>query len=160
MLDQQDYRCRVTPFLTTNFQIFPGFTHKDSSPLIMGPSGSIFVYSGGVLMKISDDLSSAKKVMSVREELWLTEGDEGTPQFPEVCSVIGVHDGYLYRVLIRTDYREEVILRRLKCEDSLRRPRSLLRENAPVIWPGITDGRILVDPRRDAGDTGVYPLVN
>lgn len=122
-----------------------GFTHKDSSPLIMGPAGSIFVYSGGVLMKISDDLSSAKKVMSVREELWLTERDEGTPQFPEVCSVIGVHDGYLYRVLIRTDWREEVILRRLKCEDSLRQPRSVLRERAPMMWPAITDGRILVD---------------
>ena len=34
---------------------------------------------GGVLMKISDDLSSAKKVMSVREELWLTERTLAVP---------------------------------------------------------------------------------
>lgn len=38
-------------------------------------------------------------------------------------------------------------------QDSLRQPRSVLRERAPMMWPAITDGRILVDPWRKLGKT-------
>ncbi|CAK9032068.1 Uncharacterized protein SCF082_LOCUS19908 [Durusdinium trenchii] len=121
-----------------------GIVRKDSSPLIVGGAGRIFVYSGGVLMKLAEDLSVAEKVTSVREELWMIDGDEGTPQFPDVCAVVGIHDGYLYRILCRTDYREEVILRRLKCQDTLRQGRSAVRRRAPMIWPMLTQDKVLV----------------
>ncbi|CAJ1338693.1 unnamed protein product [Effrenium voratum] len=121
-----------------------GMVVRDSHPLITGPNGAVFVYSGGVLISLSAD--SVKKVTSMREELWMTDNDEGTPQYPCIGDVIGVHDNYVYRCLVRTDYREEVILRRLRCEDFLRRPRSELRARAPSIWPSLMQNRELERP--------------
>lgn len=132
-----------------------GLVHKDSSPLITGAEG-IFIYSGGVLMKLAEDFS-VRKVMSVREELWMTDGDEGTPAFPEMCNVVGFHDNYLYRVLVRTDDREEVILRRLKCKDSLRQPRSVLRDSAVGIWPALTHERMSIEHAEQSNQVNVKP---
>jgi len=122
---------------------FPyGAIGKDSCPLVPGPEGAIFVYSGGSLMVLASDLSSARKVTSMREELWMTEDDEGTPQFPVVCNVFGVHQGKVYRRLCRTDFREAVLIRRLAVSDQLRAGRSHLRLAAPRIWPNLTEARV------------------
>merc|ERR1712060_874791 len=103
--------------------------------------GALFVYSGDVLMSLAADLSSAFKVSSMREELWLTEEDEGTPEFPVTCNVIGVHKGKVYRSLVRTDYREEVLIRRLAVSNELRQARSKIRIAAPSLWPNLTEKR-------------------
>jgi len=121
----------------------------DSCPLLPGPQGTIFVYSGGVLMSLASDLSSAHKVTSMREELWMMEDDEGTPTFPAVGNAFGVHQGKVYRRLCRTDYTEEVLIRRLEISDQLRQGRSSLRRTATRIWPNITE-----NGRWDIGEKG------
>ena len=110
-----------------------------SRPLIAGPHGAVFVHSGGVLMRLSDCLSAACKVSSMREELWMVEDDEGTPHFPDSCRVFGVHDNKVYRSLLRTDFRGELLVRRLQISADLRKGRSEIRTAAPALWPGITE---------------------
>ena len=51
--------------------------------------------AGCVRMSLSAD--SVKKVTSMREELWMTDNDEGTPQYPCIGDVIGVHDNYVHQ---------------------------------------------------------------
>ena len=64
---------------------------NDSRPLLPGPDVDvIYVHSGGVLMELGHE--AAKKVTSLREELWMTEKDEGTPEFPLAYGVLGVYD--------------------------------------------------------------------
>ncbi|CAE7215255.1 Ckb, partial [Symbiodinium sp. KB8] len=55
-----------------------GSLMKDSFPLLPGPGGAIYVHSGGALLLLAADLTSARKITSMREELWLTEDDEGS----------------------------------------------------------------------------------
>ncbi|CAE7642516.1 unnamed protein product [Symbiodinium necroappetens] len=119
-----------------------GSLMKDSFPLLPGPGGAIYVHSGGALLLLAADLTSARKITSMREELWLTEDDEGTPIFPTCQNVFGVHSGSVYRSLVRTNDTEEVLIRRLQISAELRRPRSDIRATAPKLWPSITEQRI------------------
>ena len=84
-----------------------------SRPLVAGPSGAVFVHSGGVLMRLSGDLSSAIKVTSMREELWMLDDDDGPEEypFPEPHNVLGVYKDMMYRSLRQIDYRGWLILR-------------------------------------------------
>ena len=66
------------------------FTVNESRPLLPGPHQRIFVHSGGVLMELLD--KGARKVTAMREELWLMEKDEGTPEYPLAYGALGVHD--------------------------------------------------------------------
>ena len=119
-----------------------GSLMKDSFPLVPGPGGAIYIHSGGALFLLAADLTSASKITSMREELWLTEDDEGTPIFPTCQNVFGVHSGSVYRSLVRTNDTEEVLIRRLQVSAELRRPRSGIRATAPKLWPNITEQRV------------------
>jgi len=112
---------------------FPG----GSCPLVPGPANTPYIHSGGVLMRLSPSLDVVHKDASVREELWLTDDDEGTPEFPDVAPIVGVHQDKMYRLVTRTDYREEVLLRRLTATGALRQSRSQIRRVAPELWPHI-----------------------
>ncbi|CAE7019477.1 Rad54b [Symbiodinium sp. CCMP2456] len=113
-----------------------------SRPLIAGPSGTVFVHSGGVLMRLSDNLSSARKVTSMREELWMLDTDEGTPFFPDAYDVAGVHDDKVYRALRQNDFRGRLLVRRLQVTPDLRQDRGRIRETAPALWPSINENRV------------------
>ncbi|CAE7900039.1 Rad54b [Symbiodinium microadriaticum] len=115
-----------------------------SRPLVAGPSGAVFVHSGGVLMRLSGDLSSAIKVTSMREELWMLDDDDGPEEypFPEPHNVLGVYKDMMYRSLRQIDYRGWLILRRLQVSPDLRQGRSRIRNAAPALWPSITENRI------------------
>ena len=113
-----------------------------SRPLIPSPHGAVFVHTGGVLMRLSEDLSSATKVSSMRQELWLLDNDEGTPEYPTSCNVFGVHDEKVYKALVRTDYRGERLVRRLQISADLRQSRSQIRK-AAQLWPSINEERLL-----------------
>jgi len=113
--------------------------YDDSHPLVQGQDGSIFVYSGGVLMKFASDLSSATKFSSMRQELWITDGDEGTPEFPDVYRVLGVHEDKIYRLLKAVFGGGGWLVRRLQTSALLRRPRREIRRVAPELWPNITE---------------------
>jgi len=63
--------------------------------------------------------------------------------------VFGVHDGKVYRSLGRTDYSEEVVIRRLQVSDRLRKSRSDIRTVAPSLWPNLTERQC-----RDADEYG------
>ncbi|CAK8995260.1 Uncharacterized protein SCF082_LOCUS4271 [Durusdinium trenchii] len=125
---------------------FPSSAQSESvaetSPLLPGPNGEVYVHSGGALMLLHGDLSAARKVSSMREELWMTEQDEGTPEFPISFHCLGVHEGKAYRTLLRSDWTCEVLLRRLQVSSVLRAPRSQIRAQAPQLWPKITERRI------------------
>ena len=112
-----------------------------SRPLIAGPSGAVFVHSGGVLMRLSGDLSSAIKVTSMREELWMLDDDDGPDEYPypELHNVFGVHKDTIYRSLRQTDYRGWLIVRRLQLSSDLRQGRSRIRNTAPALWPSINE---------------------
>lgn len=118
-----------------------GRAGKESCPLVPGPSGTVFVHSGGALVSLASDLSSGSTVASMRQELWLTDLDEGTPEFPKSLNVIGVHNGKIYKSLHRTDYTEEVLIRRLQVSAELRQRRSQIRAQAPLLWPDLDENR-------------------
>lgn len=124
----------------------------DSHPLIAGQDGTVFVYSGGVLMKLTSDLTSASKVASMRQELWLTEGDEGTPQFPDILGVYGVYQGRIYRGLSQNFGGGGWLIRRLEVTAMLRAPRKEIRRLAPKLWPNLTEHKVfdINDPDPDA----------
>ena len=42
-----------------------------------------------ILMQLDEHLTLAKTVSSMRQELWLTEADEGDPEYPTVGRVFG-----------------------------------------------------------------------
>ena len=126
---------------------------KDSCPLVPGPTGTVYIHSGGVLLRLADDLASASKITSMREELWLTDDDEGTPIFPTCQSVFGVCEGNVYRSLVRTDDSEQVLIRRLQISSELMQTRSCIRASAPRLWPNLTERREYVHPQ----DPGVAP---
>ncbi|CAE7395589.1 Rad54b [Symbiodinium natans] len=113
-----------------------------SRPLIAGPSGAVFVHSGGVLMRLAANLSSAIKATSMREELWMLDDDEGTPEYPCPYNVVGVHNDKMYRPLRQTDYREGLLVRRLQLSPDLRQGRSRIRDTAPALWPSINENRV------------------
>lgn len=118
-------------------------TLMDSRPLIPGPKGKVYVHTGGALMLLAEDLSSARTISSMREELWLVDNDEGTPEYPISFHVFGVGlDGKVYRSLRRTDYTGLVLLRRLQISNDLRQARSKIRDLAPSLWPKINDDRV------------------
>ena len=52
-------------------------------------------------MRLSGDLSSAIKVTSMREELWMLDDDDGPDEYPypELHNVFGVHKDTIYRSL-------------------------------------------------------------
>ena len=126
---------------------------KDSLPLVPGPTGSLYIHSGGVLMRLAADLSSASKITSMREELWLTERDEGTPQFPTCQTVFGVCAGSVYRSLVCTNDTEFVLIRRLRISSDLFQSRSGIRAAAPTLWPDIAECRAY----RTASHTALLP---
>ena len=113
-----------------------------SRPLIAGPSGAVFVHSGGVLMRLAANLSSAIKATSMREELWMLDDDEGTPEYPYPYTVCGVHNDKMYRALRQTDYRGGLLVRRLQLSPDLRQGRSRIRDTAPALWPSINENRV------------------
>ncbi|CAE7552819.1 dnaK [Symbiodinium sp. CCMP2592] len=114
-----------------------------SRPLIAGPSGAVFVHSGGALMRLAANLSSAIKATSMREELWMLDDDEGTPEYPYPYNVCGVHNDKMYRALRQTDYRGGLLVRRLQLSPDLRQGRSRIRDTAPALWPSITENRVM-----------------
>ena len=99
------------------------------------------MHSGGVLMRLSGDLSSAIKVTSMREELWMLDDDDGPDEYPypELHNVFGVHKDTIYRSLRQTDYRGWLIVRRLQLSSDLRQGRSRIRNTAPALWPSINE---------------------
>ena len=133
--------CQDGPLADLRFW-FPSSEERQefaSLPLLPGSSGGIFVYSGGVLMEMGSDLASATKVTSVREELWLTDRDEGTPEYPVVGGVFGVHGNKVYRSLVHCTSDHNVHIRRLEASAMLRQPRSQIRKVAPQLWPKIDE---------------------
>ncbi|CAE7252971.1 unnamed protein product, partial [Symbiodinium microadriaticum] len=133
-----------------------------SRPLIAGPSGAVFVHSGGVLMRLAANLSSAIKATSMREELWLLESDEGTPQYPYPYNVCGVHRDRMYRALRQTDYRGGLLVRRLQLSPDLRQGRSRIRDTAPALWPPLNENRVtdaaFVDEERRMCQRALRPV--
>lgn len=124
----------------------------DSHPLITGQDGAVFVYSGGVLMKLSCDLTTATKVASMRQELWLTESDEGTPEFPDIHGVYGVYADKIYRGLTQNFGEGGWLIRRLQISTICFAPRQAIRRTAPKLWPNLTEHKVfdINDPDPDA----------
>mmetsp|Transcript_87734 Transcript_87734/g.174130 ORF Transcript_87734/g.174130 Transcript_87734/m.174130 type:complete len:719 (+) Transcript_87734:32-2188(+) len=128
----------------------------DSQPLITGQDGTVFVYSGGVLMKLASDLTSANKVASMRHELWLTEGDEGTPEFPTIHGAYGVYEGKIYRSILQSFGGGGWLIRRLQASALLRAPRQTIRRTAPKLWPNITEHKVF--DRNDPDPEAAKPI--
>lgn len=103
-------------------------------PLLTGPGGSLFLMSGGALRSLSTNRWTVAPAGSIREELWLTEEDWGTPELGDPASICGIHGSYLYRIVHRSMCRPSV-LRRLRIDLALAQGRRDVREIAPNIWP-------------------------
>eukprot|EP00928_Gymnodinium_smaydae_P041421 TRINITY_DN28032_c0_g1_i1.p1 TRINITY_DN28032_c0_g1~~TRINITY_DN28032_c0_g1_i1.p1 ORF type:complete len:508 (-),score=70.23 TRINITY_DN28032_c0_g1_i1:115-1638(-) len=117
---------------------FPSSPQRDyfeARPLVPGEGGIVHVCSGDVLMSLAPDLSSATKVISMQEELWMTERDEGTPEFPQAGGVFGVHKSKVYRTLQRTNFTADIVVRRLEANSCLLGTRLEIRRVAPSLWP-------------------------
>ena len=92
----------ATSHLRVNPKLGPQETCPDGIQIKEIPPGSTWNLIPGIMSSSKSIVTNPLNVHEValnRTHFQTSScqhlGDEGTPQFPEVCSVVGVHDGYL-----------------------------------------------------------------